>query len=116
MIVLEIFYDFMRLYYREKKFYHLILLIFCQLIIFLECVIANGMIYKQRRSGIIHNWTKTVNPGYKYVESIAGGITWYMMETKDYLSSISFKLGNEKSKMVSFSGQIISSSLSIKEN
>ena len=28
----------------------------------------------------------TVNPGYKYVESFAGGITWYMMETKDVIS------------------------------
>ena len=39
--------------------------------IFLECDIAKGMIYKQKRSGIIHNWTMTVNPGYKYVESFA---------------------------------------------
>ena len=44
--------------------------------IFLEWVIAKGMIYKQKRSGIIHNWTMTVNPGYKYAESVAGGIAW----------------------------------------
>ena len=44
--------------------------------IFLECDIAKGMIYKQKRSGIIHSWTMTVNLGYKYVESFAGGITW----------------------------------------
>ena len=46
---------------------------------FLECDIAKGQIYKQKRSGIIHNWIFTVNPAYKYVESFAGGITWYMM-------------------------------------
>ena len=39
--------------------------------IFLECDIAKGMIYKQKRSGIIHNWTTTVDPGYKYVEKFA---------------------------------------------
>ena len=31
--------------------------------IFLECDIVNGMIYKQKRSGTIHNWPITVNPG-----------------------------------------------------
>ena len=57
--------------------------------IFLECDIAKGMIFKGRRSGIIHNWTMTVDPGYKYVEKFAGGITWYMTESKDVISSIS---------------------------
>ena len=57
----------------------------------------------------------TVNPGYKYVESFAGDITWYMMETKDVISSISFKLRNEKKELVSFNGQNISFRLSIKE-
>ena len=38
----------------------------------------------------------TVNPGYKYVESFAGGTTWYMMESKGAISSMSFKLKNEK--------------------
>ena len=36
--------------------------------IFLECNIAQGMIFKGRKSNIIHNWTMTVDPGYKYVE------------------------------------------------
>ena len=57
----------------------------------------------------------TVNPGYKYVERFAGGITWYLMETKDVISSISFKLKNEKTKLVSFNGQSISFLLRIKE-
>ena len=50
------------------------------------------MIYKQKRSGIIHNWIMTVNPGYKYVESFAGGLTWYMIESEDVISRFSFKL------------------------
>ena len=31
--------------------------------IFIECDIAQGMIYKGKRSGIFHNWTMTVDPG-----------------------------------------------------
>ena len=54
------------------------------------------MILKGKRSGKIHNFTKTVNPGYEYIESFAGGVTWYMMDTKDVTSSISFKLKSEK--------------------
>ena len=57
----------------------------------------------------------TVNPGYKYVEWFAGGITWYMMQSKDILSSICFKLKNENNQLVSFNGQSITFRLSIKE-
>ena len=39
-------------------------------IIFLECDIARGMIFKGRKSNIIHNWTMTVDSGYKYVQKI----------------------------------------------
>ena len=46
---------------------------------FLECDIAQGIIFKGRKSNIIHNWTMTVDPGYKYVEKFSGGISWYMM-------------------------------------
>ena len=60
--------------------------------IFIECDIARGMIYRGKQSNIIHNWTMTVNPGYKYVERFAGGIAWYKMESKDIISSICFKL------------------------
>ena len=84
-------------------------------VIFLESDIAKEMIYKQKRSGIIDKWTVTVNPGYKYVESFAGGITWYMMETKDVISSISFNLKKENNELVSFNGQSISFRFSIKE-
>ena len=83
--------------------------------IFLECDIAQGMIFKGRRSGLIHNWTMTVNPEFKYVESFTGGITWYMLLSKDIISSICFKLKNENNQIVSFNGQSITFRLSIKE-
>ena len=83
--------------------------------IFIETDIAQGMIFKGRRTGIIHNWTMSVDPGYKYVEKFAGGISWYMMETKDFLSSINFKLKNENGELVSFNGQSVAFRLSIKE-
>ena len=33
-----------------------------------------------------------VDPGYKYIEKFCGGVQWYMMESKDIISSICFKL------------------------
>ena len=56
-----------------------------------------------------------VNPGYKYIENIRGGVQWFMMETKDIISSISFKIKNENRDLVSFNGQSITFRLSIKE-
>ena len=82
---------------------------------FIECDIAMGMIYRGKQSNIIHNWTMTVNPGYKYVERFFGGISWYMMGSKDIISSISFKLKNENNQLVSFNGQSVTFRLSIKE-
>ena len=82
--------------------------------IFLECDIAQRMIFKGRKSNI-HNWTMTVDPGYKYVEKFSGGVQWYMMESKDIISSICFKLKNENGNLVSFNGQSITFRLSIKE-
>ena len=83
--------------------------------VFLECVIAQGMIFKGKRSGIIHNFTMDVDPGYKYIEKFRGGIQCFMMNTKDFISSINFKLKNENDDFVSFSGQSITFRLSIKE-
>ena len=83
--------------------------------ILLETNIAQGIIYKRKRSGIFHNWTMTVDPGYKYAEKFAGGIRWYIMENKDFVSSISFKLENENNDLVSFNGQRITFRLSSKE-
>ena len=56
-----------------------------------------------------------VDPGYKYIENFRGGVQWFLMENKDIISSISFKLKNENNQKVSFNGQSITFSLSIKE-
>ena len=37
------------------------------------------------------------DPGYKYIEKLRGGVQWYIMECKDNISSICFKL--KKTKM-----------------
>ena len=60
--------------------------------IFLECDNPQGMIFKCRRSGIIHNLSKDVDPGYKYFENFRGGVQWYLMESKHNISSICFKM------------------------
>ena len=83
--------------------------------IFIETNIAQGMIFKQQRTGMIHNFTMTVNPGYKYVERFEGCISWYMLQTNDFISSINFKLKNENNELVSFIGQSVTFKLSIKE-
>ena len=56
----------------------------------------------------------TVYPGYKFVEIFSGGITWYIMQAKDIISSICFKLRNENGILVSFNGQSVTFRLSIK--
>ena len=61
---------------------------------FLEDNIAQGMIFKGNRSGIFHTFTLDVDPGYKYIEKFRCGVQWYMMETKDIISSISLLLKN----------------------
>ena len=42
--------------------------------IFLECDIAQGMIFRGKRFGIIHNFTRDVDNGYKYIENSRGNI------------------------------------------
>ena len=83
--------------------------------IFVHTNIAQGMIFKGKRSGIIHNFTMDVDLGYKYIENFRGGVQWYMMESKDFLSSISFNLKLENGNLVSFNGQSITFRLSIRE-
>ena len=83
--------------------------------IFLETNIAQEIFFKGKRSGIIHNWTMTVDPGYKYVKKFPGGISWYMMECKDFVSSNISKIKNANNDLVSFNGQRITFRLSIKE-
>ena len=56
-----------------------------------------------------------VDLGYKYIEKFRGGLSWYMMESKEFISHISFDLENENGKLVSFNGQNITFRLSVKE-
>ena len=83
--------------------------------IFIETDIAQGMIFKGRRTAIIHNFTMDVDQGYKYIENFRGGIQWYMLQSKDIISSNCLKLKNENGNLVSFNGQSITFRLSIKE-
>ena len=83
--------------------------------IFIETNIAKGMIVKGKRSRIIYNFTMDIDLWYKYIEKFRGGIQWYMMESKDFISNISFKLKNENGDLVSFNGQSVTFRLSIKE-
>ena len=83
--------------------------------IFLECNIAQGMIFRGRRSGIVLNFVMDVSPGYRYIEKFRGGVQWYMMESKYIISTICFKIKNENNQIVSFNGQSISFRLSSKE-
>ena len=82
---------------------------------FIECDIAQGLIFGGKRSGIIHNFTMDVDLGYEYIEKFHGGVQWHMMESKDNISSICFKLKNEDIPLVSFNGQRVTFRLSIKE-
>ena len=83
--------------------------------IFIETNISRGLIFKRKQSGIIHNFTMDVDPGYEYIEKFRGGVQWYIMESKDIISSVCFKLKNENGNLVSFNGQSITFRLSIKE-
>ena len=56
-----------------------------------------------------------VDPGYEYIENFWGGVQWYIVESKDIISSICFKLKNENSQLVSFNGRSITFRLSIEE-
>ena len=81
----------------------------------IETDIAKRVISKGKRTGIIMKFAMSVSLGYKFINRFAGGVQWYMMETKDVISSISFKLKIEIIDLVSFNGQSISFGLSNKE-
>ena len=83
--------------------------------VFLNCDIAKGMNCRGKRSRKRQNFTMDVDPGYKYNERFRGGVQWYMIENKDFTSSISFKFKNENNQIVSFNGQSITFRLSIKK-
>ena len=48
-----------------------------------------------------------VDPRYKHIEKIRGGVQWYMVESKGSISSINFKLENEKGFFSIFQRSII---------
>ena len=56
-----------------------------------------------------------VDPGYKNIGKFRGGVQWYMMESKDNISSICFKLKKENNELVSFNGKSITFRVTIKE-
>ena len=70
------------------------------------------MIVKGRQTGNFRSFTLNVDPGSKFIESFAGGISWYKIEGKDFISKKSFKLKNQ---IASFSGQSITFRKSIKD-
>ena len=73
------------------------------------------MTFKDKKPGIIHNFTMTVNPLYKYIKKFHGGVQWYMMESRDIISNISFKLKNENKQLISFNDQSITYRVSSKK-
>ena len=82
---------------------------------FLEGDVAQGRILRGKRSRIRHNFIRDVDPGYIYFEKFRGGVQRYMMESKDLISPICFKLRNESNKLISFNGQSLTFRLSIKQ-
>ena len=65
---------------------------------FLRSDIAQVMVFRGKRSGIIHNFTMDVDLVYIYIEKFRRGIQRYMMESKDIISSISCKLKMKTTK------------------
>ena len=71
--------------------------------------------FRGGRNGVIHIFTMDVDPGYIYIEKFIGGVQWYMMENKKFISNFSFKLKNDYNELVSFNGQSVIFEISIKE-
>ena len=82
--------------------------------IFLETDIAQGMISKGKRTGMIPIFTMGVDPAYKYIDKFRGGFQWYIMELKTF-SNISFILKNENGIIVSFDALSITFRLSFED-
>ena len=59
---------------------------------FIETVNAKRILIKGKRTGLIQNFNMDGNPGFVCNEKFHGGLEWYMMETKVFISNISFKL------------------------
>ena len=83
--------------------------------IFNETDITQGKIFRWKMSGINHYMTMDVSPRYKYIQKTRGGVHWYLMGNKNFLSSISCKLKSEENQIVSINGQSITLRLSTEE-
>ena len=73
------------------------------------------MNFKGKRSGTFHIFSMGDYPAYKYIEKFIGGVQGFIMGSKDFISSISFKLKNENGNLLSFNGQLITFRLSIRK-
>ena len=82
---------------------------------FIETDSVQGKIIRGKRSGIFQQFSTDVDPGYKKIAKFRGGIQWYKMETKDFISSISFKYKTENGSLASFNGRNLTFSSSIEE-
>ena len=71
--------------------------------------------FEGKRTRKIHSFTKHVDPGYEYIKKFRDNFQWYLMESKDFISSVKFKLKTGYGNLVSFNGQSITFRLSIKE-
>ena len=56
-----------------------------------------------------------VDPGHNNIEKFRGGFQWYRMESKIFVSKISFRLKSENGKLVSFNCSSITFRFSIEE-
>ena len=83
--------------------------------IFVECEVAQGMIINGKINRVIHKFMMDVNPRDKYIEKFRGWIMRFMMESKDFISRINFRLRYENGNLVSFNGQSVTFRLTIKE-
>ena len=73
------------------------------------------MIFRGKRSGVIHNFTMDVNPGFEKIEKFRGRVQMYVMDSNNVIPSISFILRSDNGKLISFNGQSKTFRLSIKE-
>ena len=48
---------------------------------FLECDFAQGSLFKGKKISMTRYFPMDVDPGYKYLEKISGGIQWHLMQS-----------------------------------
>ena len=84
MIVFEVFQGLTQSPYLKNETHHLPPSIFYHLITSVECDIAQGKVFRGKRSRRIHKLAMDVDPGYKYSGKNRGEVQWYMMGSKDF--------------------------------